>query len=188
MLLTLLLAGCVPSDCGYDSYWVGGDSYVQLQQECSSIGGSFGFHFANAPVSTILFEGTTGDVGSDVGLILDLTPATRLFFRTDHLEVGTRLDMTQLAGTGLHDPSASGALPVEAPLVYGVVEVLAGPRTRDGNDEYRLSWNLTYGELAEPHAQGFQRHVGETWIDFGISPTSWNPGEAGQVAPPDLEP
>ncbi|MEZ4317988.1 MAG: hypothetical protein R3F61_10810 [Myxococcota bacterium] len=177
-----LVAAC-GEPCGESRYWVYGDDYVTRYETCSSIGGSFGLSYANAPYTIFLLDGSSGDVSSSTSFALDYTPATRIVFGTDHLVSGEVMDMRHLGGTGFHDPTGTGQLPVEKPLTFGVIEVLDGPRERGDRVEYELDWDLTIGELAEPHQGGFQRHVGTTWIHFDTHPSFWEEGV--DTPPPD---
>lgn len=177
------LLGCEERTCGTSRYWVGGADYVTALEPCDAFGGSYGRHFPNAPFTQLYLSPDAGEVSAVTGFILDFTPGAGVVFRTDHLRAREVMDMQHLAGFGFHDPTGSGAFPSEQPLTFGVLEVLDGPRQRNDQDEFRLRWNLTMGDLAEPHLGGFQNHVGEAWVSFDTGVVPWD----DTLAPPDAE-
>jgi hypothetical protein len=130
-------------------------------EDCSNFGGTSGRRFESINLASMSFDENTGSVSDAVGNILALTAVTTVWFRYDHLEDGTSLTLDSLVGSAIHDPTASGAFPVQSSLSNGTLEV-TGARS---DNRFKIKWDLTYGD-------DFQTTVGEKWMDFPTAPFS----------------
>lgn len=154
---SFLATGCT-STCGEHQYATP-DGGLFVGEDCSPFGGSHGSLYAFTNLASLTLDFNTASIAESVSIIYDLTPYSIVFFRADHLEEGTVLDMGSLSGLAIHDPTATGQLPVQQDLLQGSLEVLAGPRGPDDEPRYKLAWDVTFGD-------DFQIHRGEKWIEF----------------------
>lgn len=180
MTLLLALMGC-SSDCGTSRYALNDGSYVEAYDECS-FPLSFARTYINVDYLTFSIGSGYSDLSESIQLTYALTPFTEVVFRDAHLVEGNTITSELIGGFGVHDPSYSGAFPLESPLYEGTIEVLKGPK-RD--NEWRIRWDITIGEPDDDfRTQGFQRHTGENWMAFLPSPSPWDDDWQG---PPDVE-
>jgi hypothetical protein len=180
MTLILALLAC-SSDCGTSRYALADGSYVEAYDTCS-FPLSFARSYVNVDYVTFAIGSGYDDLSESSALTLALTPFTELVFRDIHLEEGNTITGDLIAGSAVHDPSYSGAFPVESSFYDGSIEVLKGPRNEN---EWRLRWDITIGEPDDDfRTEGFQRHTGENWMAVLPSPSPW---DADWTAPPDAE-
>ncbi|MCB9792643.1 MAG: hypothetical protein H6741_07920 [Alphaproteobacteria bacterium] len=185
LLLPLTLTLGCGEPCGTSSFYLNGGERWLAYEPCGDYG-SFGSHFTDVGFTSLYISPDGGDVDAYADFVYALTPATELVFLTEHLQVGMVMDTRHLAGTGFHDPSASGVSPTVQDYSTGVVEVLEGPRDGDGQElEWRLSWNVSFGPLGDGYGEGYQHHVGEDWVGFDPALWAWEDSGHGGARPPD---
>lgn len=178
ILLTLLACA---SDCGTSRYALSDGSYVEAYDTCS-YPLSFARSYVNVDYVSFSIGSGYEDMTESTRLTLELTPYTEIVFRDIHLLQGNTITGDVIAGSAVHDPSYSGAFPVEGPFFDGSIQVLKGPR-RD--NEWLLKWDITIGEPDDDYrTEGFQNHRGENWMAVLPSPSPWDDSWQG---PPDAE-
>ncbi len=177
MTWILLWLGC-SSDCGTSRYALADGSYVEAYDTCS-----FPLSFARSYVNVDYVSFSIGsgydDLTESSALTYALTPYTEVVFRDVHLVEGNTIGAEFIAGSAIHDPSYSGAFPVEAEFHSGTIEVLKGR----GENDWRLKWDITIGAPDDDlRTEGFQHHRGENWMEVLPSPSPW---DASWEGPPD---
>lgn len=177
MTWILMWLGCA-SDCGTSRYALSDGSYVEAYDTCL-YPLSFARSYINVDYVSFSIGSGYEDTSESTALTLALTPYTEVVFRGVHLVEGNSLTTAEVGGSGIHDPSYSGALPLTADFHSGTIEVLKGR----GDTEWRLRWDITIGEPDDDlRTEGFQHHAGENWMEVLPSPSPW---DAGWEGPPD---
>lgn len=180
MTLLLALMGC-SSDCGTSRYALNDGSYVEAYDECS-FSLSYARTYINVDYVSFSMGAGYSDLSESAQLTYAITPYSEVIFRDIHLVEGNIITGDLIGGTAVHDPSYSGAFPVESPFYDGSIEVLKGPK---GDNEWRIRWDITFGEPDDDfRTEGFQHHSGENWMEFAPSPSPW---DADWQGPPDAE-
>ncbi len=187
-------AGCGYRTCGTMKYWTTGvderldddsDGYIDLIEACKDDYGSWGYNYDNG-YTQLLLSDSSWDMEEAADVAYDYTPVTEIVFLSSHLESGEVLTMDHLAGYGAHRPDGmSGAAMLSASLTDARIEILKGPKEDnfDGQN-YRMSWELTFGDVTADMSMGFQHFEGEDWINF-TPETDWDPPEHNGIQPPD---
>jgi hypothetical protein len=201
--LVVGLVGCGPRICGGTSFDIGGAGDPNLMrwdadpttpemdtvEKCGTLYGAFGERRTDIGVTSVVFDPNTakGSIDADGDLAIYLLPVANVYFLTEHLAVGASLEMSSLAGGGLHHPNGqAGDTYNTYALSDGTLDVVDQRTARDANDpvfgddhpeEWRLSWHLEYG--------GTEIWDGEDWVE--ITDSASNYGDLPYY-PPDYSP
>jgi len=193
-LFALAEFGCGYRTCGTIEYWTSrvddrldenGDSYIDRIEACGDDYGSWAYFYDNG-YTQLLLDSSSWDMGDAVDVAYDYLPITELVFLPEHLEVGEVMTLDHLDGYGSHKPAGDQNTPNHTyPLTAARIEVLKGPKEDNFDGEnYKLKWEITFGEVTDEMPKGFQRLEGEDWINF-TTWGEWDPAEHNGIQPPD---